>query len=803
MKRTHTRLGFVLKLALLISILVLAPSGWAQTETTRSVAEADDVHRLDVIEVTATKRVLSVQDVPFPVNVQSEENIQRLNTSTLEDLSLAIPGLIMQNLGPGQSQVSIRGVSAGQIVRDQPGVKEQVGIYLDETPLALSLFTPDLDLFDLNRVETLRGPQGTLFGAGSIGGTIRLITNQPRLNVTESKGEIDFNTIRDGGLGGHLKTVVNAPLGDKAAVRLVTYGTRYGGYIDALREEGWDEDVNTGRRYGGRFALLLQPTDRLSITPRVVYQNIMTDGFNRQEVYNLYANRYTTTRRSIQLGDWEQFLKMDEVFEDETVVVDAVVNYRLDAVDVTYALGYAHRDILVSRDASALGHSVSLDLDVREGALAIPSSLRDTTTLGQMTHEFRLSSNTDGALQWVAGLFYAHTERDYAQRLPTPGYDAFIDEALGAGTSDAVRNGFPDPDSPYVSDLPYDIEQIALFGEASYALTDRLELSLGGRWYQWEEERSFVSGGVFSNQDSLSDTTDSSGFTPRFTASYDLTDNIVLNTQVAQGFRLGGANDPINETLCRGRDIETFGGIKQYDDETLWNYEVGFKSLFQRFALNAAVFYTDIKDLQVTLDAGTCSSRISFNVPRSHTMGTELELSAYLTDAFLLNMAGSYVNAEFDSTVRDADGNVIGGIREGNRLASVPEWQFSASGTYTLPGILGAEESYLSAIWQYVGDRITQPGDQEPGAGEFTHGFTFGGAEGTEVTSLNLLLPAYSLVNMRAGLIYDAWEFILYANNLTNENALLSFDRERGGRARLGYRVTQPLTAGLTMRWRF
>ena len=802
MKKTIT-ICPALKLAILMVSLFLAPNVWAQAETTQPEAEAENVHRLDVIEVTATKRVLSVQDVPFPVNVQSEENIQRLNTSTLEDLSLAIPGLVVQNLGPGQSQVSIRGVSAGQIVRDQPGVKEQVGIYLDETPLALSLFTPDLDLFDLNRVETLRGPQGTLFGAGSIGGTIRLITNQPRLNVTEAKGEIDFNTIQDGGIGGHLKAVVNAPLGDKAALRLVTYGTRYGGYIDALREAGWDEDVNTGRRQGGRFALLLQPTDRLSITPRIVYQSIMFEGFNRQEVYNLFANPHTTTRRPIRLGDWEQFLRMDEVFEDETVVMDAVVNYRLNAVDMTYAVGYARRDILVSRDASALTHSVSIDLGLPDESLVIPSNLRDTTKLGQMTHEFRLSSNNDSALQWVTGIFYSDTKRDYAQRLPTPGYDAFIDETLGAGTSDGLRNGFPDRDAPYASDLPYDIEQVALFGEASYAFTDRLELSLGGRWYQWEEQRSFVSGGVFSNQDKLSDKTDSSGFTPRLTASYDLTDNIVVNTQIAQGFRLGGANDPINETLCRGRDVETFGGIKKYDDETLWNYEVGFKSLFQRIGLNAAVFYTDIKDLQVTLDAGTCSSRISFNVPRSHTLGTELELSAYLTDAFLFALAGSYVNAEFDSTVRDADGNVLGGVKDGNRLASVPEWQFSTSGTYTLPGILGANESYLSAIWQYVGDRITQPGDQEPGAGDFAHGLAFGGADGTEVTSLNLVLPAYSLVNMRAGLIYDAWELVLYANNLTNENVLLSFDRERGGRARLGYRVSQPFTAGLTMRWHF
>ena len=182
------------------------------------------------------------------------------------------------------------------------------------------------------------------------------------------------------------------------------------------------------------------------------------------------------------------------------MVMDAVVNYHLDAVDVTYAVGYARRDILVSRDASALTHSVSIDLKLSDAALVIPSNLRDATQLGQMTHEFRLSSNNDSALQWVAGIFYSDTERDYAQHLPTPGYDAFVDEALGAGASDAVRSGLPDRDAPYVSELPYDIEQVALFGEASYAFTDRLELSLGGRWYQWEEERAFVSGGVFSNQ---------------------------------------------------------------------------------------------------------------------------------------------------------------------------------------------------------------------------------------------------------------------------------------------------------------
>ena len=150
----------------------------------------------------------------------------------------------------------MRGVSAGQVVRDQPGVKEQVGVYLDELVISLSLFTPDLDLFDLNRVETLRGPQGTLFGSGSVGGTIRYITNQPRLGVTEGAVEANVNVIDGGDVGGHLKGVVNLPLGDKAAMRAVGYYTRYGGFIDALREGGGvDKNVNDGERYGGRIAI--------------------------------------------------------------------------------------------------------------------------------------------------------------------------------------------------------------------------------------------------------------------------------------------------------------------------------------------------------------------------------------------------------------------------------------------------------------------------------------------------------------------------------------------------------------------
>src|SRR5438874_5128475 len=186
----------------------------------------------EAIIVTATKHASTVQDVPFSINAQTQQDIQRAHAQSLEDISRNVAGLSVQNLGPGQSQVSIRGVSAGQIVRDQPGVKEQVGIYLDESVISLSLFTPDIDLYDLNRVETLRGPQGTLFGSGSVGGTVRYITNQPKLERFEGEVEGGVSVAKGGDLGYEAKGALNIPIGSVAAVRGVLYGTHFPGFIN-------------------------------------------------------------------------------------------------------------------------------------------------------------------------------------------------------------------------------------------------------------------------------------------------------------------------------------------------------------------------------------------------------------------------------------------------------------------------------------------------------------------------------------------------------------------------------------------
>ncbi len=775
---------------------------WASPALAQDAAtQNDETVTGNVIIVTATKRDTTIQDVPFSINAQTEKDIQRSGAVTLEDLSRNVAGLMIQNLGPGQSQVSVRGISAGQVVRDQPGVKEQVGVYLDESVISLSLFTPDLDLFDLNRVETLRGPQGTLFGSGSVGGTIRYITNQPKLGVTEGLVEANVNVIDGGNAGGNIKGAINVPLGDIAAIRAVGYYTRFAGFVDA-QGPGGGKNVNDGERYGGRLALTVEPNDNVTITPRVIYQKITANGFNRQEVFNLFANPFTTARPPVQLGEREQFLLLEEAFEDETFIADLTVRIGLGELELTSVSSYINRDILVSRDASSLSGSVSVDLGFPDAAVLLPSNLRDTTDLETFTQEIRLASDYDGPFQWLIGGFYSDVERVYEQRLPTPGYDAFTDTVLGAGTSAAVANGFP-ADSPFNSDLPFDIEQIAVFGEVSYEITDKLTFTAGGRYYDFEETRTITTGGLFANGDTgVVDRTASDGITPRFLLSYKASPDVTINAQASQGFRLGGVNDPLNTPLCNAQDLALFGGFQDYDDEKLWNYELGVKTQGNGFTFNAAVFYNDINNLQVTLDAGSCSSRIVFNVPDAHTAGVEAEFGLTPVKGLNLSVSGSYIEAEFDSTLPGAL-TAATGIRDGNRLPSVPKFQISANSSYEWD-IGASTTAFVASSFQHVGSRFTQPSDQENNPRTFVHGLPFAGMPANASTTIDLKLPDYQLVNISAGIELDSGlSLTAYVNNLFDENPLLSFDRERGGRARLGFNIGQPRTFGVTARQSF
>ena len=531
----------------------------------------------EVVTVTAMKRESTVLDVPFSVAAPTEQTLRNRGVEDIEGVAANVGGFTVQNLGPGQSQVAMRGVSAGQIVRDQPGVKEQVGTFLDESVISLSLFTPDLDLFDTNRIEVLSGPQGTLFGAGSASGTVRYITNQPELGVTSGTVELGASAAQGGGFGGNTKIAFNTPIGDTAALRLVGYYTRMPGYMDAVQPDlSVKENVNDGFRTGTRIAVKFAPNDRLSLTPRVVYQKVDMAGWNRIDAFNILANPFTTTRPAVTLGERRQFTQLEEEFTDDFVLADLNLNYRFGRLGFTSITSYIYRDVLVVRDATALTASITGGtIGLPEDVYTLDGPLLDATTANTFTQEVRFS-DAQGRFPWVAGAFYSRQNRDYGQDLPVRGFE----DITGIPTQ-----GLRAPkDSLYWSDLGYKLNQFALFGEGTMDMGDRLSLTAGLRFYYFSEDKEQIFDGIFANDDTGSllvsqpGSTDANGIAPRLIATYKLPGNANLNAQVSRGFRLGGINDPINVPLCTPQDLATFGGRDNWENESVWNYEVGYKS---------------------------------------------------------------------------------------------------------------------------------------------------------------------------------------------------------------------------------
>ncbi|MEO7794289.1 MAG: TonB-dependent receptor [Thermoanaerobaculia bacterium] len=811
--------GLVLTWALSSIAFAQKPAAAPQTEEEKAKAEAEAAAAAaeeapvvtEEITVTSRLREETLQEVPFSIIAPTEEVLRARGAENLEGVAANVPGFTVQSLGQGQSQVAMRGVSAGQIVRDQPGVKEQVGMYLDDSVISLSLFTPDIDLFDMSRVEVLRGPQGTLFGSGSLSGTLRYITNQPELGSNDSVAEFSLNSVTDGDLGGSAKAAINVPFGDTAAMRFTGFYTSFGGFIDAIQPDlSVNENYNSSETFGGRLAFRFEPNDQLTITPRVTYQEVNSDGRNQTDLYNILGNPFTTTRPQIDPDEREQVNQFDEPFSDKFLLADLNIGYDFGSMMLTSITSYTDRDILAVRDAGALTASIT------GGSIGLPASvytldspLDDATTATAFTQELRLAGGND-TVDWLGGVFYSKSERDYAQSLYVGGFQALT----GIPTQ-----GLAAPvDVLFFSDLSYEFEQIALFGEVTFKVSENFNLTGGLRYYDFEESRKQIFDGIFGNDNngtslvSSPGSTSADGIVPRVIADFQLTDTTSLNAQVSQGFRLGGINDPLNVPLCTPQDLQTFGGHDAWEDETLWNYEVGSKSTIMggKGTFNVAAFYMDITDLQATVTAGSCSSRVIFNVPSSHSAGLEFEFAAAPTDNWDFSISASYADSKLDSTLTSTDSNgnvsIIAGIEDGNRLPTVPKFQAVAALTYqwkTGSSWLG----YTTGTYQYVGSRFTQIGDQAAGFGTVNlRSFGpvgIGGPFTQNTFTFDPELPAYDLINLRLGFLNQRWDVAVFVNNVTDENARLALDQERGTRARVGYLTNQPRTFGVSTRVHF
>ena len=782
------------------------------------------------VTVTSRKREENMQSVPFSVVAPTEQVLWNRGARNIEDVSANVAGFSVQNLGPGQSQIAMRGVSAGQIVRDQPGVKEQVGVYLDESVISVSLFTPDIDLFDMSRIEVLRGPQGTLFGSGSLSGTVRYITNQPVIGVMEGSGEFGVSSLDGGGLGNSTKFAVNIPFGDAAAARVTAYNTAIGGFMDAVQPDlSLNENIDSGRRSGARLALRLEPNDRFAVTPRIIYQEVSMNGWNRIDAYNILANPFTSTRPAVTLGEREHFTQIEEPFTDDFLLGDLTVEYDFGGAALTSITSVTNRDVLVVRDATALGASVSFSpFGAPEAGYTLDIPLLDATTATGLTQEIRVAGDGE-RVDWVIGTFYSTSERQYGQSAQAQNYVA----ANGAAVSEFLQvvtgipefvwsgsrslAGRPDTEELFFSDLNYDFNQLAVFGEVSLAVTDRFSLTGGLRWYDFDEARTQTFDGLFSDPLDSEGTTTAAGVAPRLIAAFDVTEATQVNAQVSKGFRLGGINDPLNAPICTPTDLLTFGGRDTWEDEELWNYEAGAKSTFLggRGTFNVSGFYMDVSNLQATVTAGSCSSRIIFNVPDARSAGLELELAAQPTTFFDRAVSASVADARLQSTLTSTDDegmvNVVSGIEAGKRLPTTPLFQMAAAATWRW--VMGNRwVGYVSGTFQHVGSRFTQVGDQSAGFGAVNltglspalhPGAVIGGPLTQDTFSFNPELPAYNLLNTRIGVLDGRWDVAFFIDNVTDERAFLALDQERGTLARVGYLTNPPRSFGLSTRVTF
>jgi len=780
---------------------------------------ASDEGTIGEIVVTATKRETSLQKVPFSIAAVSEQDLRDRGASNIVELARNVAGLAIADLGPGQSQVAIRGISSGQVIRDQPGVKEQVGIYLDESPISVALFTPDLDFYDLQRFEVLRGPQGTLFGAGSTAGTLRYITAQPKLGKYEGSYEVGLASVADGGSGGDIKGALNLPMGDMLALRMVGYYNRLPGWINALQPNGGvSRNVNSGDKLGARIALLIQPNENLKITPRFVYQRLVTNGYPRADVWNILGDPATNQPKG-NFGKYEQFTQQPEGMTDNFRLADLKIEADFGPAALTSISSYTDRALVVLRDASQLTGSVTVDIGGTASEARLTSPLFDHTNLKVFSQELRLASTGDTTLQWLVGAFYQDVDRKYGQDLPTPGYDAITSRLFDVVSTDLNAP----PDTPFYSNLIYKLKQYGIFGEGTYNLTDQWALTAGVRYYDFKEDRVLNFGGFFSDPTvGLAGNTKSNGFSPRIILSYKPMEDIQFNLQASRGFRLGGINDPINLPLCSPIDKVVFGNQKTWNDEKNTNYELGAKMRFmdRRVTLNVAAFYSDIKDLQATTTAGTCSSRIVFNVPKARSQGVEAELFARPNANWDFGVSATWVQAELKSSVTSvvpaptpADPNataivVVGGLASGNRLPTGPEFQGVASVGYTRPVMGGSHDVFANLTYQHVGSSYSQFENEVANFGSIGTGLP-GAARLISIAptaltgSFNAQLPSYDIANFRVGLKTTSFEAAAYVTNFTNERAVLALDYERGRSARVGYLVNQPRTVGLSFRKSF
>jgi iron complex outermembrane receptor protein len=613
-------------------------------------ANASDT-QLEEVVVTATKREERLIDVPASVQAVSEADLQRQGSDVFADYARSLAGVSFVGRGAGQTQIAIRGVTGG--VDLDVGPQSTVGVYVDEVPISEGMAQPDLRIFDIERVELLRGPQGTLYGSGSMGGTLRIITRKPDLEDYSGSAETTLSDTHGGGVNYGAALSANIPLiRSEAGLRLDVYGRNNDGFIDDLGTGRKNE--NAERTAGGRAQLRYKPSDEWTIDGTLIGQRSRYDSLNGYDPL---------------LGDLLIKLDNREPYSDDLGIGNLTIGKTGTGANFLSSTSYTDRERTYVRDTSAF--------------FSTPSSADYGYGTRVWTEELRMSSpDPAAALKWVTGLYYSSQIQSYDETIDIPGVGAVVP-------------GYPDG-VVFVGNARTTTKESAIFADASYRFAPQwtLELGLRGAHAQLDSNRVDLTPGPLATTATRS----SNQVLPKFNLSFKPSDPWMLYGQVSKGYRIGGGNIPVPPLAGQPLPPTTFG------PDSLWSYELGVKysALDGHLALTSAVFYIDWKQVPVQFNRIDGYSYF-INGGDATSKGSELDLAVVPIEHLTVHLNATYL----DSTLNRVNPGV--NATPGEPLPAVPRWSGGGSIELTLPS-RGTVTPYVRLDDHYVGGSQTDFG---------------------------------------------------------------------------------------------
>lgn len=750
----------------------LSPA-WLQAQT---AAPAPAGLELAEVVVTAERRSETVQSTPISVTAITGEDIQQRGSPTLADVAAGVPGVSLRSAGPGINEYEMRGLSSSG------GSSPTVGFYLDETPLTAPAAAQwgkvviDPDLYDVDRIEILRGPQGTLYGSGSMGGTIKIIPKSADVKAFDASADVQGSGTQGGGANGRASAMLNVPLTDQFAIRLATTASYTSGWIDRIvvgdfptllsastRGDVLDapvekkySDVNFTREITARLSAVYQPTDALSITPLLLYQEAKSGG---ESTFDSVPGT---------LAHYQPF-DIAEPSTDRVRLASLVGKYDFSSFGLVLSLSDWKRQLDIRQDQSEnLAYFFTPDGEVYPPVGTGGSAIYEGDLLSQFSAELRVVSNATGPWQWVGGVFYSSFNTTWNVDANVPG------SAAAFGSSNELT-----------WTQPQYVKQKALFGDISYEFAAKLKLSFGARYFSYDDVLQTVQSGWVSltGSDAVSSATHSheeSGFNPKGTVSYEPTPDFTAFATVAKGFRPGGGNAPLpiagpSSCLPSLAALGLNAAPTFYNSDSVVSYELGEKLrvLDRRVTLNASVYHIDWSGVQQTVVLPSCGYPFTGNEGKATVDGVEFEGVYNLGAGWNASTNVAYAKAQLAEDVPSTGGH------KGDELQDTPEWTGSAGLNKT----------------QGIGHGLTLTGRLDA---------TFVGNR-VDVTYARNELPSYTLANARLKLDTGKWSGALYVDNLLNKVASINNPTSLSVNVPTFNRVdtNQPRTIGLEVHYNY